>query len=133
MNKKIKDRIDILNGYIKKVTSLEDVANFVEGMLPLFSSLDSYYTVSHEYGVELYIHPKTTEEIEPVLEYLQANGFNITKKLVIGGANIINWRMGGINLFAYFNSNDTGSCKFVKVGIREEPVYELKCSDETSA
>lgn len=84
-------------------------------------------------------HPiKTISEVQPWLTFLAKAGYRQTQKAVditvMEGIGFRQWNCGPISLIVpVINNPDAGSqegaCRYVAVGTKEVPVFELQCDD----
>lgn len=135
MNKEIQKEIDELKGLIDEVTGWQMEAQLVSLLRLKWPDLKVTYSVASQIGqlkgVLIQAYPKNTEDLEPVIEFLNDCGLKCKKVEDFQELQRKTWDYGNIKLSAFFNSKEKGACQYVKVGTKEEPVYELKCNDDT--
>jgi hypothetical protein len=71
---------------------------------------------------------KTLAQAAAVLRFLAARGLHLKHKpLHHQDDKSINWSLPGIYMVGYFRSEEEDACRYVQVGTKEVPVYELRC------
>jgi hypothetical protein len=74
---------------------------------------------------------KTLAQAAEVLRFLAARGLHLNYKPVHHeNDKSINWSLPGIYMVGYFRSEEEGACRYVQVGTKEVPVYELRCGGQ---
>ena len=82
---------------------------------------------------------KTIAEVTPWLTFLAKAGYRQTKKAeditIMEGIGFRHWRCGDISLVVPVISKpgdvpEDGTCRYVEVGTKQVPIYELKCEDK---
>lgn len=134
MNPEIKKEIDELNGLIDKVNGWQLEAQLASLMVDKWPELKMTYSIASQIGqlkgVLIQCYPKTAEDMEPVIEFVNDCGKKCKGTDEYHELQRKTWDYGNIKLSAFFDSREKGACKYVKVGTKEEPVYELKCTDD---
>lgn len=83
-------------------------------------------------GILVQIDVNDMKEVIPILKYLAKNGY--PKKGEPEDYPEIRrrtWDCGQIKVSAFLPWGEKSKCKYVKVGVVENPVYELQCEEVT--
>lgn len=143
MQQFLQKEIDSHLGYIEKLTAMDDTARVIaqikEEIDPSLSvSLHAGVTLTQIQGIMVMIYPKHFDEVKSVLKLFALNGFYINGKPEdYAEISRRTWRLKSkehstpVSICAFFSDYKEGQgCKFVKVGVKEAPVYKLMCDTE---
>lgn len=71
------------------------------------------------------------KQITPLLRYCAKEGYHqTTKKYITQSNKTISYTLGTLRIVVWLSNGEGASCKFVKVGMKEEPVFELQCNGD---
>ena len=125
MDNDLKRKKDRLLSWIDSYHVAEEVAEMFEGCWT-----GVYLTDGSMYdGVILHLNLKSVNDAGPILIELGKRGYN--QKGAPQNCNhnaLMIWDCGIIHIDGHLTTTDEpGTCRMVKVGVKEEPVYEMRC------
>jgi len=151
MHPLIKKELDEIREYVKFIRSYEQIVHVADEIrerfsdqLPKKSHSDESIQISLGWengqikGLIINTEPIETKDLMPLLEYLvDEYGFNLKDKVDEPDFQRRRWNFSKkngdgflyITLQAFFWDESKTKCKFVEVGKKEEPVFELQCVD----
>ncbi len=126
------------------VLSMVEDVRFAETLIEKFRNIkgtDNWYvSIGYEFGtlngISVHVTADDFRELTQVRRWLRQRGFPSPAEEEYPEIGRRSWRYNrgdGRNLFylcAHVKSNSNATCQYVKVGTKEEPIYELRCGNE---
>jgi len=111
---------------IRAIESLKEVAARLSSILEKYPQIRAWY-VNHFLNLDI-TDPEHHTTVA-ILRDLAKAGFKKLSHDVFPDSKVIIYKFKEkIQLWTYFTNNEVGtSCRFVKVGVEEKPIYEYKC------
>lgn len=128
----LQEKVDRLKRRIDAVHSMSPV---IEHVLALEAAFPGFY-LNRDLDVFdadaiVRFRFKTLAEAAEVLRFLAARGLHLRHKPHPSQDDkSMNWSLHGIYMVGYFRSEEEDACRYVQVGTKEVPVYELRCGDK---
>ena len=126
------EKLDGLRQQLLDYTSLAAIADAV--LAEHRCSHQDYVTVEYARDklqrIVAMLHVKHWNEVVPVLRAFAAKGFHQTSKpRDYFACHARGWILGQIEVCAFIPWDDSGQCRRVQTGTKEEPVYEWQCDN----
>lgn len=128
----VEERLAALKKQREKALALSPAAKFAENLVDHLSLPQGNVSLNMVANtVDIFFTMRKPSEATPVLRELSRNGFRQSKKpLDVGDLQLRIWRCGQIRLEGQFPHTEGEHCRYVKVGVKEVPVYELRCPEQ---
>lgn len=82
-------------------------------------------------GILIFCDVNDMAEVTPLLQWLAKKGYpKKGKPEDYPEIKRRTWECGKINISAFLPYSGGSKCEFVKIGVKEEPIYELQCKEK---
>jgi len=144
MHEKIEFEISVLQSKIERLKQWDEAMHIAAGIVgTLNPEWDPRVSVGIEAGVIegvlIHLDPPRISDVAPILRSLAVLGWHQkpdSKPDFSEAIHSLSWHLTNLNnpapivVNAFFWDRTHQVCKLVKVGIKEVPVYEIKCEGE---
>lgn len=134
LHKSIQAELDKIPAYIDRLKCADKLMWIAEELEAEFK--DWYLSKSLEYSGFVIVSFKflSVAEAAQVLRYLAVSHdlHQAGDVWVYPPDKSLNWRLPGMRITGHFSAEEA-KCRFVKVGVKEEPVYEMQCEGKAIA
>lgn len=139
----ITEALALIDDQRKTVLSMVDDVRFAESLIEKFKGLQGTSNWHIDLGcffddVDVHVTAEDFREIVHVRRWLRKQGFPAPTMVEYGSLGQTLWRYSrkghqSFDLTVHTSYDENAVCKYVKVGTKEEPVYELQCDGKAVA
>lgn len=138
--KSVKDALRQIRQFGLDILAKSEMAQLAESIVAKhkdkFKTLE--VSIGYQYGsiqgVLIKAHDvESMRDVLPIIRELRWHGFKVKSHEDYPEAKRRTYDMGDIKVLVFLPWDEGSTCKYVKVGMKEEPQYKLQCDGETFA
>ncbi len=131
MHKLIEEKVKKIKNEIEIVEALEGDILALENIFYSLGRKGKVY-IGYDNKISIDVIVRTMKEVPSVLKIFSKGGYHqVSKSRDIPSCLSKAWELNhNVILYTDFKETSEGpSCKYVQIGVKEEPVYELQCNE----